>query len=311
LRGLRSLGAVLLERLDRLVARLPRPLGLGVTVVLRVLLGAVRTFEAKRLHRDAAFLAYFGLLSLIPLLGLLVWVAGILATPLLASPSRMESLRHMIQTTTEHAFPFLADQVAALLGEVAAASGAGGLLGLLAMVASAGLLFRALSQSISEVYSLPNPRGFLGARLVAAMAIFAGAVVALGLLTLWETITGLLEGYGLRGLLPVSPEGFLSALAEAALVVLGFVVVVRVSTRGRMRNRPLLLAGALFWLSWVFAARLFGFYLERVPTLSRIYGSLTTVAALLLWTYYTAMMFLFSVCVAAEIGRQADRSVHG
>ncbi|MFH1532546.1 MAG: YhjD/YihY/BrkB family envelope integrity protein [Pseudomonadota bacterium] len=311
MRGLRSLVAVLLERLDLLVARLPRPLGPVVAAVLRVQVGAARAFEAKRLHRDAAFLAYFGLLSLIPLLGLLVWIAGVLATPLLASPSRMERLRGVVQATTEHAFPFLADQVAALLGEVAAASGAGGLLGLLAMVASAGLLFRALSQSISEVYGLPNPRGFLGARLVAAMAIFAGAVVALGLLTLWETITGLLEGFGLRGLLPVGSGGLLSTLAEAALVVLGFVVVVRVSTRGRMRNRPLLLAGAFFWLSWAFAAQLFGLYLERVPTLSRIYGSLTTVAALLLWTYYTAMMFLFSVCVAAEIGRQAGGRVHG
>ena len=293
-------------RLDRLVTHLPRPLGVVIEVVIGVLVGAVRNFEGKRLHRDAAFLAYVGLLSLIPLMGLLVWVAGVLATPLLASPSRMDRLREVIRATTEHAFPFLADQLADLLGEVAAASGAAGLLGLMAMVASAGLLFRALSQSISEVYGLPSARGFLGARLVAAIAIFAVAVVSLGLLTLWETVTGLLEGYGLRSLIPVSSEGLLSTLAEAAAVVLGFVVVVRVSTRGRMRNRPLLLGGALFWLSWAFAAQLFGLYLERVPTLSRIYGSLTAVAALMLWTYYTAMMFLFSVCVAAELGKSGE-----
>jgi YihY family inner membrane protein len=297
------LGAALLDALERGLARLPRSVALPLGLCLGILLGAARAFEAKRLHRDAAFLAYFGLLSLIPFLSLLVWVTGALAAPVIADPARRDQLRESILGATEHVFPFLADQLTGFLSEVAATSGAGGILGLVAMFVTAGLLFRALSVSISEVYDQERPRGFLGARVVAAISILAAGVVTLGLLLLREALAGLMEGYGIQWYLPLGPEATLVTVVEILVVVIGFVVTVRVSTRGRMRNRPLLVSGALFWLSWALAIKLFGLYLERVPTLSRVYGSLTAVAALLVWTYYTSAMFLFCVCVAREIGK--------
>jgi YihY family inner membrane protein len=303
MRGIRSLGPLILDTLEQGLSRLPRPLAVPLAVTIRVLLGAARAFEAKRLQRDAAFLAYFGLLSLIPFLTLLVWVVGVLAAPVIADPERLDGLRTSILGATEHAFPFLADQVTGFLSEATATSGAGGILGLVAMFVTAGLLFRALSMSISDVYDQERPRGFLGARVVAAVSILAAGVVTLGLLMLREALQGLMEGYGIQWYLPLGPEATLLTVVEILVVVTGFLVTVRVSTRGRMRNRPLLLAGALFWLSWALAARLFGLYLERVPTLSRVYGPLTAAAALLVWTYYTAVMFLFCVCVAAEIGK--------
>jgi len=302
----RSRLAALLEYLDRLVARLPRPAAAVVELVLGILVGAVRSFESKRLHRDAAFLAYFGLLSMIPFLSLLVWITGLLAAPVIADPERAGRLRLSILEATEHAFPFLADQITRLLAEVTATSGAGGVLGLAAMFGIAGLLFRALSVSISEVYDQERPRGFLGARVVAAVSILAMGVVALGLLFLREAVGVLMESYRIRWYLPFGPEEWLFTMVEILVVTVGFLVTVRVSTRGRMRNRPLLVAGALFWLAWAAAAKLFGLYLERVPTLSRVYGSLTAAAALLLWMYYTAATFLFCVCVGAEIGRTGD-----
>lgn len=308
MKGFRFLGAALLERMDRIVLRLPRPLGDAVEFVVATGLGATRNFRTRRLQRDAAFLAYFALLSLIPFLSLLVWITRVLAAPVLASPERLERLHSSILETTEHAFPFLAEQVTDLLGQVTATSEAGGILGLAAMLGIAGLLFRALSVSVSEIYDQETHRGFVGARVVVAVALLAAGVVALGLLMVREAVTGLMEGYGIEWYFPLSPDGVLVGLVEVALVVVGFVLTVRVSTRGRMRNRPLLVGGALFWLSWVLAARVFGLYLELVPTLSRVYGSLTAVAALLLWTYYTATMYLFCVCVAAEIGRSGRGS---
>ena len=146
---------------------------------------------------------------------------------------------------------------------------------------------------------------------MAAVAILTTGIVALGLLVLREALGGLMEGYGIQWYLPLGPEETLVTMVEFLVVVAGFVVTVRVSTRGRMRNRPLVVSGVLFWLSWTFAAQLFGLYLERVPTLSRVYGSLTVVAALLLWTYYTAATFLFCVCVGAEIGGHGSGRAHG
>jgi len=303
--------SALLERLDRLIARLPRPLAGAVDLVVGILLDATRAFESKRLHRDAAFLAYFGLLSLVPFLSLLVWITSLLAAPVIADPERLDRLRVSILDATEHAFPFLADQVTRLLAEVTATSGAGGILGLAAMFGIAGLLFRALSVSISEVYDQERHRGFLGARVVAAVAILATGVVVLGLLFLREALGSLMESYKIQWHLPLGPEESLFTLVEILVVTVGFVVTVRMSTRGRMRNRPLLVAGVLFWIAWAVAVKLFGLYLERVPTLSRVYGSLTAIAALLLWMYYTAATFLFCVCVGAEIGRRGDGRTHG
>jgi len=303
LKGLRAFAFTLLERLDYVIGRLPRPLATAVEFAVAIGLGAARKFQTRRLQRDAAFLAYFALLSLIPFLSLLVWITRVLATPILASPERLERLRSSILETTEHAFPFLAEHVTDLLGQITATSEAGGILGLAAMLGIAGLLFRALSVSVSEIYDQETHRGFVGARVVVAVALLAAGVVALGLLMVREAVTGLMEGYGIEWAVPLSPDSILVSLVEVAVVVVGFVLTVRVSTRGRMRNRPLLVGGALFWLSWVLAARVFGLYLELVPTLSRVYGSLTAIAALLLWTYYTATMYLFCVCVAAEIGR--------
>ncbi|MBM4371983.1 MAG: YihY/virulence factor BrkB family protein, partial [Deltaproteobacteria bacterium] len=160
--------------LEHLVARLPGPAGPAGAAMVRVLADAAADFRRGRLHRDAAALAYFGLLSLIPLLSLGAWVVRVLAAPVLASPERTERLHAAIRSATEHAYPLLADQAAAVLGEIAATSDTGGLLGLAATLLAAGLLFRALSVSLSEVYGVERSRGFLGARIVAAVLLVSG-----------------------------------------------------------------------------------------------------------------------------------------
>jgi len=63
----------------------------------------------------------------------------------------------------------------------------------------------------------------------------------------------------------------------------------------------------IFTLVWEFAKHMFALYISYFPYYNKFYGSLGAIMILLLWLFFTAVIFLFS----ASVARAAYLKTHG
>ncbi len=253
-----------------------------------------RLFLQSREHKlsdRAAILSFYFLIALFPLLIVLSTLIGFL----LASETRtyLSLLNHLDRVMPSSAFGVFSETLSQL------DSGAdGGKLSLSALVslwaASSGVT--ALIEGLNVAFQVSNSRSWLHRRLVAM-----GLTLGLGLL-LTIALVFLFAGSSAATLttaiLPIM--GKLSRLSGAVRWLVGLILLmcslILIYGVGPNLNRKRwegTLPGACFALTcWLIASSGLRLYLSTFEPLSRTYGSLAGVIALLFWLYLSAAAIL-------------------
>jgi len=277
----------------------------GLFDLLRV--AAVR-WNADKVPRLAAALAYYATFSLAPLAIVTIWVAGLIFGDTLAQ-------NHLIQEIDRIFGPDSAAFVKSMIGAVYHNS-SNTLFGLIAV---GGLLFGAtglffgIQDALNTIWNVPPkpPRnlwrsvlGIVQDRALSFVMVLASGgilIVSLAISTLLTVIDPLV-----RVIQPNSAVmlNLVDLLASFVIVTLLFAVVYRVMPETRVRWRDVwlgALSGALLFTAGKFVLGLYLTY-SNVRT---VFGAAGSFVVVLIWVYYSAQIFLFG----AEVGRTyADRA---
>jgi membrane protein len=260
---------------------------------------AVCRFLNKSLLKEAAALAFFFMLAAVPAISLLLWTASQVASFVLADEATLDRLRQAIVVAAGQAFPFSANEVEAFLRTLLVTPQGAGPVAAVAMLFAAGPFFKALAVAASSALDLPPAKPFRGIRLAAILLAGGGSVLLLFLFLLGRVAFGLLEPYGLE--LPRIPSGGVAGFLFFGIpVMLVFLVLGRLAVGKNLAFRWLLPGALVFWLGWEVGAAVMGLYLHQLAALSTAYGSLTSFALILVWTYSVASIFMFGLCVSRE-----------
>ena len=181
------------------------------------------------------------------------------------------------------------------------------LVSIVMLLVGASTVFAALESAIQQVWGgrkAPprNWRGFIRARLMSFGFILALGFLLLVSLTL-TTALAALRGYVLRHF-----EGLVGALASLDFlfsIALGTVLVAlmyRYLPARRLAWRHVLIGALVTALLFHLGRWGIGLYLGRA-TQPTAYGAAASFAALLLWLYYSAQMFLFGAEFTACLGK--------
>ncbi len=280
----------LLDRFDRFQQR---------HTALAFPLAVVKKFGDDRAGTAAATIAYYGFLSLFPLLLALSTVAGIV---LRGHPG----LRARILASALAGFPVVGEQLRASVHALPG-SGLALVLGLvLALWAGLGVA-NATQQAMNDVWAVPRARrpsywqrrvrslaliGLLGASTIAA-TLLAGIAAAAG-------------GLGW-------PARVASVVATLALNLVVFAVAFRVLTNAPLSWRTVLPGAAAATVGWA-ALQALGTLLvaRRVASATPVYGTLGFVIGLLAWISLGAQLVLYAAEVNAVLaGHRWPRRLFG
>ena len=88
------------------------------------------------------------------------------------------------------------------------------------------------------------------------------------------------------------------AIISFSFTVSAFFLVYRFGSHRKLHNRTALSASIVAGLMWETAKYVFGLYIAHLGNFNATYGALGTLIALILWFYYSAVVFI----VAGEIG---------
>jgi membrane protein len=267
----------------------------------QILKGTTDNWLEDQASSISAALAFYCAFSLAPLLIIIVALAGWIVGDEVAY-SYVGSQLTML---------FGAQSAKLVLDAMRGAQSADGLLAtmvsIVMLLIGASTVFSALETALQQVWGgrLPasrNWRGFLRARLVSFGFILAIGFLLLVSLTL-TTALAALRGYVLRHFQGM--VGVFASLDFVISIVLGTGLVslmYRYLPARRLAWRHVLIGALVTALLFHIGRWAIGLYLGRA-TQPTAYGAAASFAALLLWLYYSAQIFLFGAEFTACLGR--------
>ncbi len=254
-----------------------------------------------RLGRDevsnrAAAISYYALLSLFPLLLGLIAILGLFLPT--------ESVRSEIISFITQYFPGSASFLEENISGIISLRGAFGIVSVLGLFWSASGVFSVISQAVNKAWDIEyHPPFYIKKPREIAMALGTGFLLLLSI-----GASAIVSFLG-RLNLPLS-----GALANTATVFIAFIISLIVFML-LYKTVP------ITWINWRYvwigalpatfffeiAKSLFVFYLNNYSNLNRVYGSIASVIALLLWVYLSTFILILGAEFSAMISRLQRR----
>ena len=146
---------------------------------------------------------------------------------------------------------------------------------------------------------------FMGGSLIALILSVAAPMLDWGAQLAERGLGGIVGGN-------VSAWAPYIAVSQILPIAVGFFVLVGWSAgRKRLARRRLLWASGGFGALWFMGQRVFSVYVSQIIEMNAVYGTISGVVALMLWLYYAALVFLFTVAMLAAAERNANPADSG
>lgn len=249
----------------------------------------------------AAGLSFYVVICVVPFVLLVIAGGGFL----LAKDAIIEE----VVTRLTEVLPVYQTDVEQILTGVARARGISGLLGTVILLVFAAQLFAATRFVLNRILGLEG-RTFLRALLfdfVMLLLLILLFFVTMGVTAAFVWMQGLLSLFGhgrLFAILFAWTGLFLAIFLDAVL----FVMVYRFVPIQRIPWSSILTGSVTAAVLWEIAKQLFRLYIEGVGVYSAVYGSLGVTIALIMWVYYSALVFVLGASVIRVL---EERRQHG
>ena len=263
-------------------------------------------FEAARLLIRsggidlAASLAFFATLSILPMVALLIMAIAVLGDS--------DEIQSNLTETLIYYFPTSSELIRQAVQNILNASVAIGLVSAASLVIGAGGMFASANRTVNRVFGLENERIFQATLSQTAIAMLVAILfmLSVGLTMLLYATLGFGEGI-------VESTGGVSSAAAIALGLLSTALPIMVTAAmfnfvyHRLPNASVewrdsafgaIVAIALF----EFGKHLFFWFTSLAAQRNIIYGPLTSVVILLMWTYVSGLIFLYGAALTKTAG---------
>ena len=272
---------------------------LGRKFIVRLLLRTAHEMSDDDATHMAAGVAYYALFSLFPLLLGLIAVLSLFLEP--------QEIQSRLTDFSSDYLPASDQLIDSNLEAVLKVRGALGVFAVVGLLWSGSAIFGAVSRAVNRAWDVHVDRPFFISKpRQLGMALGVG-VLFLGSLSIVALVrgTGRLMELDIPGLGPVVDwlAPILLQGSSFMLTVMMFLLVYKFMPNTRTYWQYIwpgaVLAGGMFEL----AKNMFVIYLSKFASFENVYGTLTPVIILLLWSYVSSLILIFGAELSSEYGR--------
>jgi uncharacterized BrkB/YihY/UPF0761 family membrane protein len=253
--------------------------------------GVIKKFGDDSAGSLAALVAYYGFVSLFPLLLILITILGLVVTP-----GTENAVVHSVLSQ----FPVVGSQLTGPKGihALKAGSVAGLIIGLLGLLWGCQGITQAAQRAMATVWNVP---GVVRPGFVPRLGRSAGFVAVLLLNVIVTTVLAGFAALGGRAWYVRAGAGIITLLVDAGVYILAF----RVLTPKTVQTRDLVPGAAAAGLAWAilqyFGTLLVGHQLRHS---SQIYGYFGSILGLLAFLYLAAQISLYAAELNVVLARR-------
>lgn len=264
--------------------------------------GAARLFY----HLDGFFLAaglsFYVVICIIPFVLLLIAGGGFLL-------SDERAIREVLDRFAT-VLPVYQAEMERILTGVVAARGVTSIVGTLVLLLFATQLLAATRLVLNRIFGVKG-RSFvhgvlLDIGMILLLALLFFVTVGITAAFVWmRSVFMLFE----RGFLAVSLFEWTGLFLALILDIALFAVVFRFVPNTRVPWRSVLIGSAATGVLWELAKQLFRLYIEGVGVYSAVYGSLGVTIALIMWVYYSAIVFVLGAALIRALEERRSGAI--
>jgi len=265
---------------------------------------SLKEFGADNGTLLAASVSFNLLLSLFPLALAVIYVAGSFA----GSPYTQDEIIRGIS----YLLPVSRQLIANTVTSVAAARGAVGFLAFIGLIWGGFGFFNSIRRALNTAWGISKPHPILKGQLInlvmmigAAILLFLSVLVTVFLSTVSE------QGVPVQGAEPMNisfMERVLANIIAICLAFLVFLLLYKFIPTERPRWKDIWLGALVAAICFEIIKVIFLVYLRIFNPYNLVYGSIGALIAFLMWTYLSALIFLFTAKVThvnLEMGSRA------
>lgn len=272
-------------------------------LITRVFLHSIRNFFNDNCVTFAAAVSFYFLLSFIPFVILLGSLTGyFLETFRIFHDLTMDEMSLQIKEYIEFVIPYITEDYVSRFLKLSSYSLELGIIGILTLFITATLLFSSLQRSFFNIFG--------GKKIGVIISRLMGVVFLITLIVLMFFLNYLLMFIGslssfidssipfLSDFIEIieSRSGVLSFVFTTLLIILLFQILLFYFTSNIKRYiSAVFLGGTLFSVLWSVVKWGFDIYLSKLSGINVVYGSATWIVTAVIWVYYTAILFFFSM----------------
>ena len=269
---------------------MPDRLRLGLTSFLDILGDAIRNYRINGDTNQAAAIALYGILSIIPLFILTLLVVGSLFS---ANPEieqkLIEGIRQFIPSFSEE----LLSQFSHIEGKREVLGG----VGIISLIWFSAMIFGAIETALNIIFRSKTYRNYIASQLLAIAMIpmgWAVGVASVGI-TYVATILSQQPFLGEGGILyfPAIHGVLFRYLIPYLFTVLFFTIVYKAIPMAKVSWKSALIGSAIFSVLMEIAKQFFTWYVANYTRYNVIFGSLEAVVILVIWFFYLSLILLF------------------
>ena len=274
------------SRFEAIYGRLRR----GRTSVWEIFRDTIRNYETNGDTNQAAAIALYALLSIIPLFLLTLLTVDNLFS---ADP---EIRRKVIETIREFVPSFSGDLIAQI-GRFEGKNEVLGWIGIVTLIWFSAMIFGTIETALDFIMRVKTHRNYFVSKLLGLAMIplgWAVGIVSLGITSVAAILARqpfLAENAPF--FMQVFRGTFVSYLLPYLVTVLYFTVVYKVIPSGNVSLMSALIGSAIFSALMEIAKQFFTWYVANYTAYNVIFGSLEAVVILVIWVFYIALIFLF------------------
>jgi membrane protein len=272
---------------------------------------AISKFATDRCSMMAASIGFYSAFSLAPTLLIVLAVAGWFFGEDAAKGRLFDHVKGILGNDAAGAMQAIVEHAHRANG-----SGIAAVTSIVLLVVGASATFSSLNTALDVVFDAQSSKGFAGlALLLRARLTSFGLVMGLGFLLVVSLVLDTAIQFAGHALFGDSTLVILAAVAQSvfALVVLtiGLSALIKWLPDANVRFRHALWGGLTAAILFTVGRHLFSFYLVHAGT-ANSFGAAGSLAVLMMWLYFSAIVFLFGSEIAASLsGRStSDDNAH-
>jgi membrane protein len=247
----------------------------------------------------AGTIAFFGFLSVIPLVLLFFALAGSVLNGRVSDTE----IRHLFHNVT----PGLSQQqfLITYWHPIQHSRVANTILGVVSLLLGTLGLHDSVDWAVNHLWRSPRSRGFWIAKLRGVAVVIWVTVFAVLSLVLTAVWTILLSTAHAGGLLS---QGWVALVPSLLLDTMLFTALYKLTPMVHVHLKPALTAGFVGALLWEVSKIGFGWWVLGVSSYNRVYGPLASSVIVMLWLWISAMIFLYGAALSVVVQRRSTTS---
>jgi membrane protein len=272
---------------------------LGMANVWDILRDAANNYAHNGDVNQAAAIAFYAILSLIPFFLLTLLTAGyVFGTYPYIQKDIVQALKSVHPFFSED----ILDQLLRLVEEKELLGG----VGVISLVWFSAMIFEAIEKAFNAIFRVKALRNLIKSKLLALTMIPLGWIVGVTsigiayLATLAEKHILMEKG----GLLSYSSTFISSYLLPYLLTVAFITLVFRIIPKGKVSLLGALVGAAVFSTLLEAAKRFFAWYISNYTHYDVIFGSMEAAVLLVIWVFYVAIILLFCAEMVSSYERR-------